>query len=108
MIGVALILAAMERKGKTLSEIVGEYPARIILKTQISAENFDIDRVKLDTLIAPEKINETDGLWLGFSDGFVHVRTSNTEPIIRIIAEAETKADAEDLIRKVESCLTLK
>ena len=47
--------------------------------------------------------DKRDGLWLGKDKSFVHVRASNTEPVIRVIAEAPTEAEAEELCAKVEA-----
>jgi len=99
--GAALVMAAMNRWNRSLSEIVAAYPERHIVKTQIDLPggSFSIDREALLSKLNPTSINEEDGLWLGFPDGFLHIRSSNTEPILRIIAESSTE---EDAMRKIE------
>src|SRR5262249_29379322 len=91
-IGMSLILNLMAEARKKLSELVGELAAYTIVK-----EKFTVGRDRLTGLYAdlrkrwPEAaVNELDGLRLDWKDRWVHVRPSNTEPIVRVIAEAPT------------------
>lgn len=98
-VGMALILSLMAEENKPLSVIVDELPRYVIQKDKytVSAEKLpDL----YDSLIKshPEaKANREDGLRLDWSDKWVHVRPSNTEPIVRVIAEAPSTAVAAEL-----------
>ncbi len=99
--GIAIIISYLASSNKSLSALADEIPAYQTIKTKISCANQQqandyIKKVK-------EKFNKkdlilTEGVKVVVPDGWVHVRASNTEPILRIIAEAKTKADAERLI----------
>jgi phosphomannomutase len=106
-IGMGLILNLMAETGKKLSELVAELPAYSIVK-----QKFDVGRDRLPALFAdlrkrrPEAIvNDLDGLRLDWPDRWVHVRPSNTEPIVRVIAEAPKENDAAALCREVGGLL---
>jgi phosphomannomutase len=58
---------------------------------------YDIDSNGLIETLKPQKIDHQDGLWLGFEEGFLHVRPSNTEPILRLIAESTSITRAQEL-----------
>jgi phosphomannomutase len=107
-IGMGLVLNLMADNGKKLSELVAELPAYTIVK-----EKYAVDPQLLPALFAaleqrwPEaKINRLDGLRLDWPDRWVHVRSSNTEPIVRVIAEAPETAEAEGLCREVGTALS--
>jgi phosphomannomutase len=106
-IGMGLILNLMAETGKSLSQLVGELPAYCIVK-----DKYTVDRDRLPSLFDsllirwPEAaINQTDGLRVDWDDRWVHVRPSNTEPIVRVIAEAPRRTEAESLCREVASLL---
>jgi phosphomannomutase len=106
-IGMGLILNLMAATGKKLSELVAELPAYTIVK-----DKYTIERAGLPKLFAalqkrwPEaKANTVDGLRLDWENRWVHVRPSNTEPIVRVIAEAPDAATAEGLCREVGTLL---
>jgi phosphomannomutase len=98
-IGMGLVLELLAQTGKTLSAQVGELPAYAIVK-----DKYEIAPERLPELYAAlmarwpvAKVNQLDGLRLDWEDRWVHVRASNTEPIVRVIAEAPLRADAEEL-----------
>jgi phosphomannomutase len=102
-IGMGLILNLLADTGKPLSQLVAELPTYCILKDKYAA-----DRDRLPALFAalvqqwPEAaVNRLDGLRLDWQDRWVHVRPSNTEPIVRVIAEAPRVEEAERLCREV-------
>jgi phosphomannomutase len=106
-IGMGLILNLMAWTGKKLSELVTELPAYTIVK-----DKYEVSRDRLPALFSalpkrwPEAaVNTLDGLRLDWADRWVHVRPSNTEPIVRVIAEAPRAADAERLCREVGEML---
>ncbi len=102
-IGMGLILNLLAETGKSLSELVSELPAYSIVKEKLSVE-----RSRLPELFAalekrwPEaKTNRLDGLRLDWPDRWIHIRPSNTEPIVRVIAEAGTEKEAEVLCQEL-------
>lgn len=97
--GIALFLSYLARDGYTCSALRATYPAYFISKNKIElTPGLEPDKIlaRLTVKYREEKINTTDGLKIDFKDGWVHLRKSNTEPIIRIYAESgsETQADA--------------
>jgi phosphomannomutase len=106
-IGMGLILNLMAETGKKLSELVAELPAYSIVK-----EKYTVESSRLPALFAqlekrwPEAaLNQMDGLRLDWKDRWVHVRPSNTEPIVRVIAEAPREEDAKRLCGEVGGML---
>ncbi len=104
LVGMVLTLQLMAITGKTVSELVESIPRYVMIKTKFECPADRIARVLEATkqAYAGEKINDIDGVRVDFADGWVHVRGSNTEPIIRIIGEAGTKDRAEALIADVK------
>jgi phosphomannomutase len=103
--GIALFLSYVAKKKQPLTVIKAGFPQYIIIKDKISLEN-DEQVVLLIKIIkekfANEKLNDIDGIKIDFEEGWVHLRKSNTEPIIRIYAESQTQEMAEQLIHKVK------
>jgi len=100
LVGIALFLSLLVEKGVKCSELRTSYPAYEIVKKKISlSTSTDIDEilVQLEKEYKEEKLNRTDGLRIDFVDGWVHLRKSNTEPIIRVIAEGKSGGLAEEL-----------
>jgi phosphomannomutase len=102
-IGMAMVLNLLADTGKKLSALAAELPGYTIVK-----EKYDVSRDSLPAQFAaltkrwPEaKLNRDDGLRLDWPDRWVHLRPSNTEPIVRVIAEARTTAEAERLCKEV-------
>jgi phosphomannomutase len=106
-IGMGLVLNLLVDTGKTLSQLVAELPAYCIIK-----DKYMVDQDRLPKLFAsllqrwPEaEVNRADGLRLDWQDRWVHVRPSNTEPIVRVIAEAPQEEEARKLCREVAALL---
>lgn len=99
-VGVALILSAMAKSGKAIDEIVAEFPQRTMVKMKVGWNETIIPKDELIAAFPNARVDTQDGVWLGFEDGFLHIRRSNTEPIVRIIAEAESIDNAQ---RRVEA-----
>lgn len=101
---MALVLDLLASRGTTLSAIVGELPKTVMIKSKLDlAGNGGAQAVgpaleRLKHAWPEAQVNTIDGVRIDFDDGWVHLRASNTEPIIRIIAEAETAARAEALV----------
>jgi phosphomannomutase len=100
LVGIALILSYMAKSGLSLSELKKRYSAYVIAKSKIALPN-DIELETLFEKIASEytgsEIDTRDGLKIHTDDGWMHLRASNTEPIIRIYAESGTKESAKKL-----------
>jgi Phosphomannomutase len=94
----------MARSGKNCIEIRSLYPEYTISKNKIELKD-DIDIPKLLDAIAEKyanyDVNRTDGVKIDFEDSWVHVRSSNTEPILRIYAEALTENIADNIAKKI-------
>lgn len=99
LVGVALFLTLLAKSGKKVSELKAGYPPYSIAKNKIElTPDINVDAIleAVKKKYASEKITDIDGVKIDFDDCWVHLRKSNTEPIIRIYAEASTmdKADA--------------
>lgn len=114
LVGMAYVLQLMASTGKTVSELVAELPRYEIVKTKLECRREDADRAveALKKAFAGDKVDTQDGIridWDKGADGdasgpsWVHARPSNTEPIMRIIAEAGDGAEAERRIAQVRS-----
>ncbi len=106
-IGMALILSLMAEDRKPISQLVAELPTYAMLKTKFAVPK---DRLQplLDAMKKtwPEaKVNTVDGLRLDGENWWLHARASNTEPVVRIIAEAPTLSDATQLCQQAEALL---
>lgn len=108
LVGVALFLTLLAKKGKKVSELRKEYPAYEIYKTKIQlSPELDVDAIlaAMKERFASEKITDIDGVKIDFADSWVHLRKSNTEPIIRIYAEAHTADDAKALADRIRAII---
>ncbi len=110
LVGVALFLTLLAKEGKKVSELKAGYPRYAIAKNKIQlTPDIDVDAIlqAVKEKFADERITDIDGVKIDFPDSWVHLRKSNTEPIIRIYSEAETmdKADAlaEDIKKVIAS-----
>lgn len=106
MVGVALFLTNLAYKKMTVSELRATYPEYVIAKNKIELADKDmIDRIleRVKDVYASEDINTIDGVKISFESRreWVHLRRSNTEPIIRIYAEAATKEAADALAQQI-------
>ena len=109
LVGIALFLSHLAASGTTCSDLRKHYPTYEMVKNKIALDSgADIDGLleKLEKSYSGEQINRVDGMKVDFENGWIHLRKSNTEPIIRVYAEAGTKAEAEsiigDLMKKME------
>jgi len=107
LVAMSLVLQLMAGTGKSLSTLVGEIPRYTMLKKKFECSRERIARVVSEVCqkYHGQQINDSDGARVDFADGWVHVRGSNTEPIIRVIAEAPTNDRAESLIAEVRQIL---
>ena len=106
LIGIALFLTHLARSGKTMSRLRSGYPDYHISKNKIElSPKVDVDKIlaQIKSKYKKEKIDLTDGIRIDFEKKkeWVHLRKSNTEPIIRIIAEAPGESSARQLPEKI-------
>ena len=107
LVGIALFLSSLAQKGCTVSELRKTFPDYQIAKNRIDlTPETDVDAilVKVKELFAQDKdakVNDIDGVKIDFPDKWVHLRKSNTEPIIRVYSEAKSMAEADDLGKKL-------
>ncbi len=101
----SLVLQLMASTGKAVSGLVGELPRYAAIK-----EKFECSRERIEQAVraviaamSRERLNTSDGVRIDFADGWVHLRASNTEPIVRIIGEATSPAGAEALVGRVRA-----
>ncbi len=109
LVGVALFLSLLAKSGKKVSELKKTYPAYAIAKNKIELTpeiNVDAILEEVKKRYAIEKITDVDGVKIDFADSWVHLRKSNTEPIIRIYSEAHTMQEAEQLGQQIKDVIT--
>ena len=98
LVGIALFLTYLAKKQMTVSELRKTYPAYYMAKNRIDlTPDVDVDAilVKVKEIYANEEVNDIDGVKIDFPDKWVHLRKSNTEPIIRVYSEAGSPEEAE-------------
>src|SRR2546423_5037967 len=103
LVGVALILHLLAESGRTVSELLGELPRLYMLKEKLACRSDKIGKVlkAIRRDYAAHPLDLRDGVKAMTGDGWFLVRGSNTEPIIRVVAEAETEEKAAALVAEV-------
>lgn len=104
LVGIALFLSSLAQKGCKVSELRATFPNYYISKNRIElTPDIDVDAVlaHVKEIFSNERLNDRDGVKIDFAEGWVHLRKSNTEPIIRVYSEAATMEEADLLARKV-------
>lgn len=101
-VGAALLLQLLHEEGRPLSQIVSELPRYVIVKDKLDRPNASLDTVyaALRSAFPDASADTQDGLRLSWPDRWVHVRPSGTEPIVRVIAEAPSDREANELVRQ--------
>lgn len=100
LVGAALFLSHLAKSGMKCSQLRKTYPDYFISKNKIElTPDIDVDGilVKIKEKYSHEQVTDIDGVKIDFTDAWIHLRKSNTEPIIRIYAEAKTKETADEL-----------
>ncbi len=108
LVGVALFLTLLAKSGKRVSELKAGYPAYAIAKNKIElTPDIDVDAIleAVKERYSSEKITDIDGVKIDFPDCWVHLRKSNTEPIIRIYSEAPTVEQANALAQDIKKVI---
>ena len=104
LVGIALFLSHLAHKGCKVSELRKTYPNYFISKNRIDlTPDIDVDKVlaTVKELYKNEQVNDKDGVKIDFAEGWVHLRKSNTEPIISVYSEAGSMEEADQLAGKV-------
>ena len=104
LVGIALFLSSLAHKGCKVSELRATFPEYFIAKNRIDlTPSTDVDAIleKVKQLYANEQVNDIDGVKIDFPDKWVHLRKSNTEPIIRVYSEASTMEAADALGKQI-------
>lgn len=104
LVGIGLFLTHLARKDKKVSALRAEYPAYIMSKNKIELSanlNVDLILATVAEQYRSARVNTIDGVKIDFSDRWVHLRKSNTEPIIRIYSEAPTENEANALAQQI-------
>jgi len=117
LVGVALFLSLLAKSGKKVSELKAGYPKYAIAKNKIQlTPEIDVDKILAAVKLKYENteaykngeltITDIDGVKIDFPDSWVHMRKSNTEPIIRIYSEAHTMQQAEHLAEDIKAVIS--
>ncbi|HWE01667.1 MAG TPA: phosphoglucosamine mutase [Tepidisphaeraceae bacterium] len=103
LVGIAYVLQLMAATRKSIGQLVAEIPRYEIVKTKFDCKRDDADRAveAIKKHFAHERIDAQDGIRIDWENAWVHARPSNTEPIMRIIAEAPDRATADAKIAQV-------
>ena len=104
LVGIGLFLTHLAKFGKTISRLRASYPNYHISKNKIElTPDIDVDKVleAMKKKYSKQPINDIDGVKIEFDKEWVHLRKSNTEPIIRIYSESESQATADHLAKKI-------
>lgn len=106
LVGISLVSYILSNTNKTFSEICNELPKFEMIKTkQDFSGDFNQIKVKVTEIFKDDKLNFDDGIRIDLVEAWVQIRKSNTEPIIRIIAEAKTQELAQSLIDKIANII---
>ncbi len=106
LVGIALFLSSLAQKKMTVSQLRATFPDYYMAKNRIDLQpGTDIDAIlaKVKEMYKDEQINDIDGVKIDFPDKWVHLRKSNTEPIIRVYSEASSVEEADELGKKIMS-----
>ncbi|GGE07390.1 phosphoglucosamine mutase [Psychroflexus salis] len=106
LVGLALFLSLLAEKKLKVSELRASYPAYFMAKEKIElTSEINVDGIleKMAKKYSQEEVTTIDGVKIDFATSWVHLRKSNTEPIIRVYTEAQSQREASDLAQKIIS-----
>jgi len=108
LVGIALVLQLMAETGKTISQLTGEIGGYYMSKDKFAADQEQARQIleSAKEVFAETKLDTTDGCRFDFDDGWLHLRASNTEPVIRIIVEAKDRPTAQKYIDQITAIRT--
>jgi phosphomannomutase len=104
LVGIALFLTYMAKSGKSPSQLKQSYPLYYMAKQKIELTpdiNTDSVLEKMKEKFSHQQVTDIDGVKIDFADKWVHLRKSNTEPIIRIYSEARSQQEAEEIGKQI-------
>ena len=102
LVAVSMILSLLSISRKSISDEICSIPKYLMVKDKILL-NSKIDFDSLESIFDCDEINRLDGIKFSWSDKWIHIRKSNTEPIIRIFAEAPTKDEVDELVNTLKN-----
>jgi phosphomannomutase len=110
LVGIALVMQLMAETGKTISQLVDEIGGYYMSKDKFSANQEQAQQIleSAKKVFAGAKLDTTDGCRFDFDDGWLHLRASNTEPVMRLIVEAKDRPAAQKYIDQVTAIRTKK
>ena len=108
LVGAVLTLQLLAERNISVGQYVNSMPKYVMLKQRVDSAGVDLDRVisKIIDDLTPEHVDSRDGFKLSWSNRWVHIRPSNTEPIVRIYSEAKERSIAQQLIDRVKTFLS--
>ena len=104
LVAISMILSLLSSSGKSISDEICNIPQYIMIKDKIRIDN-KIDFDSLETIFDCNEINKIDGIKFIWPNKWIHIRKSNTEPIIRIFAEAKNQDEVNELINTLKNYL---
>ena len=102
LVAISMILSLLSSPRKSISDEISNIPQDLMIKDKILL-NSKIDFDSLESIFDCDEINRLDGIKFSWSDKWIHIRKSNTEPIIRIFAEAPTKDEVDELVNTLKN-----
>ena len=105
MVGVTLVLNRLSQSSQTVSEIFQSLPQFEMVKDKLELKNIDGDKalIMAENIFQNAAIDKTDGVKFSWENQWIHLRKSNTEPILRIYAESSDRAGAEALVSQIKA-----
>ena len=104
LVAISMILSLLSSSGKSISDEISNIPQYLMIKDKILIDD-KIDFDSLETIFDCNEINKIDGIKFIWPNKWIHIRKSNTEPIIRIFAEAKTQEEVNELINTLKNYL---
>ena len=104
LVAAAMVLNLLSQEDKSINDIIGEIPSYIFIKDKVELDD-SVDFDSLATLFDCDEINTDDGIKFSWPEKWIHIRKSNTEPIIRIFAEAKMESEINSLIQTLKDYL---
>ena len=104
LVSISMILSLLSSSGKSISDEISNIPQYLMIKDKILIDD-KIDFDSLETIFDCNEINKIDGIKFIWPNKWIHIRKSNTEPIIRIFAEAKTQEEVNELINTLKNYL---
>ena len=104
LVAISMILNLLSSSGKSISDEITNIPKYLMIKDKIHIDS-KIDFDSLENIFDCDEINKLDGIKFSWPNKWIHIRQSNTEPIIRIFAEASTQDEVDELINTLKNYL---